>query len=170
LVVKRRPTHANCLYCDWIEDEHFELKEGYRLVRETKDYLVILDIRPKVRGHTLLISTQQLDDITQLDPDSAHAKRLFRGIVETSKLLKEKLTGKDGKVYVMTMCEHWKASELKSSSRTTEHLHFHLLPRYRRMRTKRQAMEHLLQRRGRMWSHARLRRLRNKLVFPQKGI
>lgn len=81
----------------------------------TKDYLVILDRRPKVQGHTLLISTQQLDDITQLDPDSAHAKRLFRGIVETGKLLKERLTGKDGKVYVMTMCEHWKASELKSS-------------------------------------------------------
>ncbi len=162
---QRKPTHINCLFCDWIEDEHFKEKEGYRILKMTPDYIAILDKKPRVQGHTLVISTRQLDDITELNSKSKHAKILFHGIIITSKLLKKKLTGKDGKVYVMTMCEHWKPNEIESPKKeTTEHLHFHLLPRYPHMRTRRLAMENLLFRRGKSWPQAKLKKLRKRLV------
>jgi diadenosine tetraphosphate (Ap4A) HIT family hydrolase len=161
----RKLTHTNCLFCDLIEDQDLKEKEGYRILKMTPDYIAILDSNPKVPGHTLVISTKQLDDVTELNSNSKHAKILFRGIIETSKLLKKKLTGKEGKVYVMTMCEHWQPDEIESSEKqTTEHLHFHLLPRYPHLRTRKLAMENLFCRDGVTWSHVKLKKLSKRIL------
>jgi len=53
----------------------------------------------------------------------------------------------------MSMCEFWKTKEINPNWKegeklpmTTEHLHFHLLPRYEKMRTKEVAQEHMFTR------------------------
>jgi diadenosine tetraphosphate (Ap4A) HIT family hydrolase len=38
--------------------------------------MAILELHPKITGHMLVISTRQLDDITELDPDSDYAAKL----------------------------------------------------------------------------------------------
>jgi len=91
-----------------------------------------LDKEPRVPGHTLVISTIHYSDISQMNP--TRCLDFFEGLIDVSRLLKKKLRlGKFGKVYVMSMCEHWNDKEIGSKFHT-EHLHFHLLPRYPKMR------------------------------------
>lgn len=46
------------------------------------------------------------------------------------------------KVYLYSLCEYWGKDEIEYDDKLrSEHLHFHLLPRYRRMRHKQLAAE-----------------------------
>lgn len=100
-------------------------------------YLVVLDQDPKVAGHTLIISTKAPDhyrDITELPKDEIG---ILKGVVKWAKKIKNRLNEefkeeKVKKVYVLSMCDHWSEKELREREKeySTEHLHFHLIPRY----------------------------------------
>jgi diadenosine tetraphosphate (Ap4A) HIT family hydrolase len=120
-----------------------------RWIGENDHFFVILDLYPKVTGHTLIISKRDANDITDLNEEESRS--LGRILVKTTKQLKESL--KVDKVYVMTMCEHWEPNEISPTREkgqelqsTTEHFHFQLLPRYKEMRTKENAQENLFTR------------------------
>jgi len=61
------------------------------------------------------------------------------------------------KVYITSMCDHWEMWET-SDGNTTEHLHFHLIPRYGGMRTKEQAGWNLFCREEKEWKKEDLER------------
>lgn len=114
-----------------------------RIIGRGKDWFAVLDQEPKVRGHTLVISrshgAEHPTDITAIK--SEDIRDFFHGLVTISKRLKKNLRlGRFGKVYVMSMCEHWNDDEVDGKMHT-EHLHFHLLPRYPIMRRKDMAGE-----------------------------
>lgn len=144
--LKRRKEHAkrNCVFCRFEDIK----KEQFRWLKETNDYYVVLDRAPKVLGHTLVISKEPLDDITKIDSNNPSHVEILKAVSEWSQILKTKLNAE--KVYVMTMCDHWEPKEInpywkegQEHPRTTEHLHFHLLPRYKEMRTKELAGENM---------------------------
>jgi len=134
---------VNCAFCDW---EEMKVKEEFRWLHDNEDYYVILAKEPKIMGHTLVVSKKHYSDITELDLNNPSTDKILRAVVYWTKRLKEVLLAddKNAKIYLMTICEHWEPSELRADQKTTEHLHFHLLPRYKGMRTKELAAEKLL--------------------------
>lgn len=135
-----------CRFCRWMTDPSQIEKDNVkgRLLSKRGHFMVILDSYPKITGHTLVISKKHYKDITAV-PDSK-ARSLGYTLSKTSKLLKEGLGAE--KVYLMSMCEQWEPKEIKPDWKEgdepplhTEHLHFHLLPRYKKMRTKETAQE-----------------------------
>ena len=181
----------NCAFC-----KEEIMSEEYRLL-EADDYsFVMLDKNPKVSGHILIISKNPHNDITYLQLGSKESKSIMNTIIKWSKVLKlhveetyekqnpEKPRTKDdvAKVYVMTMCDHWKPEEISTNWKkggchpeTTEHLHFYLLPRYIDMRKKEIAGEKFFTRSGdEEWSNERFESMKNQLqkacrrLFPPK--
>jgi len=114
----------------------FVKDEGYRIIepnieksipKAPPNYIVLLTLEPKVAGHTLVIWKEPYDDICDASEDAI--KQISKVLSRYSRRIKEKLLAE--KVYVNTMCDHFEKWELKTESQpTTEHLHFHLLPRY----------------------------------------
>lgn len=146
-----------------------EEQEGKnRWIGENEHFFVILDLHPKITGHTLIISKRPVNDITELSIDESRS--LGEILVSTTKLLKESL--KADKIYVMTMCEHWKPNEINSNWKegqelpsTTEHFHFQLLPRYPDMRTKDIAQENMFTRpQDYGWTSDMLNLVREKII------
>lgn len=138
----------NCVFCELVADgksiEYRRLRLEDIKTNGGKIALAMLDKEPKVLGHTLVISRMPLNDIT--DTICRDEKiSLFRIALDLAEQLKQIL--KAEKVYIMSMCEHWEMWET-ANGRTTEHLHFHLVPRYPGMRTKAEAGENLLARKG----------------------
>jgi len=128
----------NCFFCRLIRDKESRDKESYRIVEweEDEDYFAILPEKPKISGHLLVVSKHPFNDITEMNADSDETLSLLKAVVYWSKILKKCLHAE--KVYVMTMCDHWDPEELpKGQKETTEHLHFHLLPRYKTNRPER---------------------------------
>lgn len=120
-----------------------------RWIGEYKHFFVILDLYPKITGHTLIISKRHANDITELTENESRS--LGPVLVETAKSLKQSLNA--SKIYVMTMCEHWEPDEIdpkwkkgQKLPNTSEHFHFQLLPRYEKMRTKDIAQENMFTR------------------------
>jgi histidine triad (HIT) family protein len=134
---------VNCAFCDWGE---MKVKDEFRWLHDNEDYYAILAKEPKIMGHTLVVSKKHYSDITELDLNNPSTGEILRAVVYWAKRLKEVLLSNDknAKIYLMTICEHWEPSELRAGQKTTEHLHFHLLPRYKGMRTKELAAEKLL--------------------------
>lgn len=94
-----------------------------------------------------MISKIHYIDVTKVT-DSETKDCLGHILVEVSKLLKNGLNA--GKIYFMSMCEHWEPDEIdpqwkkdQRTPETTEHLHIHLLPRYGDMRRKEIAQENM---------------------------
>lgn len=145
-------TSERCVFCEMTKDlkSFRKTEEGRsRWITQNKHFFAILDKYPKLAGHTLVISKRHSKDVTELDKNEARS--LGRILTTTAKLLKNSLGA--GKVYLMTMCEHWEPEEINAKwkkgqqmPRTTEHVHFHLLPRYENMRTKETAQENLFTR------------------------
>jgi len=120
------PNNDRCVFCDWFNDkEKFKKDEAHRLIEFNDEYVVILDRSPKVAAHMLVIWRKHYDDICATPTKEIQA--IVPVISRYCKKIKEVMLAK--KVYVYTMCEHWEEWELKGRE-TTEHLHFHLLPRY----------------------------------------
>jgi diadenosine tetraphosphate (Ap4A) HIT family hydrolase len=145
----------NCLCCEWLHNldkpDTDEKSEKYRKIdlgkEEDKVAFAILDKSPKILGHTLVISRKPFHDITdKIDGIKNEEKvKVFEAAMWLAEKLKKRLRAE--KVYIMTMCEHWEIWETEKGW-TTEHLHFHLVPRYKGMRTKDLAAEKLLTREG----------------------
>jgi diadenosine tetraphosphate (Ap4A) HIT family hydrolase len=142
----------SCIFCKMTKDlKKFKNDDegGMRWITENKHFFVILDLHPKVTGHTLIISKRHANDITELTANESRSLGFI--LLKTSRLLKQSLNA--GKVYVMSMCEHWEPDEINSRWKnentmpnTTEHFHFQLLPRYEEMRTKEIAQENMFTR------------------------
>ena len=139
--------NRNCLFCQI--QEHLKDTEAYRNlnVGQSDVCFAILDRNPKALGHCLVIAKAPFNDFTDnlTDIEESEKTTVFKEAIELSRKLKEVL--KAEKVYIMSMCEHWQMWET-SDGVTTEHLHFHLVPRYDGMRNKFDAAERLLARDG----------------------
>ena len=131
-----------CLFCKWAKEkkpEYQELIDENRLLNKPDNdgYLVVLDKYPKVAGHTLIISKEHYADITKINNDEFNYDIFFRGVNKWARRIKEELNKefkeeKVKKIYVLSMCDHWSKKELleRGTTYNTEHLHFHLIPRY----------------------------------------
>ncbi|MFZ5515186.1 MAG: HIT family protein [Candidatus Zhuqueibacterota bacterium] len=85
------------------------------LVYEDELFKVVLDLYPRMKGHTIIVYKPHREDISFLSEDEAAC--VFRMCVKTIKAIKKALGAK--KVYLNTMCD----GEIN-------HLHFQLFPRY----------------------------------------
>ncbi len=140
-----------CRFCDWAENlfNHGKIHEDL-LLKGTKkvrvlgkgvEWFAVLDKEPRVDGHTLLISRCHYPDLSFMSPQNLGD--FFEGLVKVVRHMKSQLRlGEYGKIYMMSMSDHWNDDEIRSDKHT-EHLHIHLLPRYPLLRTPEQAMEHL---------------------------
>lgn len=152
----------NCLFCQ--VQKHLEDKEKYRVlnVRGPEVCFALLDKCPKILGHSLVVAKSPFDDLTDALSDANESEKMtiLKDTIELARKLKRVL--KAEKVYVMSMCEHWEMWE-SSSGLTSEHLHFHLVPRYPGMRNKWQAAENLLAREGKEQKEEDLEKIANLL-------
>jgi len=112
-----------------------------QFIKANEYFFAILSRDCKVEGHTLTISRTHFSDIA--DPKLVNQKNkvkiaFFDIMMEMARILanltKDEQTPK---VYAMSICEHWTPEELDEARKdfSTEHLHFHLLPRIKAMRT-----------------------------------
>jgi len=138
----KRHRDRNCIFCKWFNPEDpegwskFMRKEGYRVIepktegeipQAPPDYVVLLTQEPKVAGHVLVVWKYPYDDIC--DAPEKVLKQISVVLSRYSRRIKEKLLAE--KVYAYSMCDHYETCELNTKAKcTTEHLHFHLLPRY----------------------------------------
>lgn len=135
----------NCLFCH----PGFRQEESYRILNTQypNACFAMLDKNPKTLGHSLIVSNSPFDDLTDKlsDVDEAEKARTFEAAIELARRIETALGAE--KVYIMSMCEKWNLWET-SSYVTSEHFHFHLIPRYHGMRNKSEAAERLLAREG----------------------
>lgn len=125
-----RKAHENrrCLFCEWVKK--WDKKEDYRLIRNenNEDFFAVLANEPKVFGHTLLISKHPYDSLCHKLVDSKDGKKaILEFLPVLCRAVKEGLHAEVA--YVTCMCDHWEKNELQGRH-STEHLHFHILPRY----------------------------------------
>lgn len=85
------------------------------LVYEDEFFKVVLDLYPRMKGHTIVIYKPHREDLSFLSEDESAC--VFRMCVKVVKAIKKSLSAK--KVYLNTMCDG-----------ESNHLHFQLLPRY----------------------------------------
>lgn len=146
----------NCLFCR----PEFEKDESYRNLKviNSNSCFSILDRNPKSLGHCLVICKTPFDDLTNVlsDVDEGEKTKTLEAAIELAKRL-EKVLGAE-KTYIMLMCEKWHLWET-SSYITTEHFHFHLVPRYPGMRTIQNAAENLLAKDGERKEQATLEKI-----------
>jgi len=118
----------------------------------------------KTLGHALVITRTPFNDIADKivdDPDRKKAVKedeklkTFEAAIWLARRIEDILGAE--KAYITSMCEHWEMWET-SDGNTTEHLHFHVIPRYKGMRTKGQAAEKLLCRKEKEWDEKDLER------------
>lgn len=105
---------ADCIFCLIVQG-----KVPARKVYEDKDTLAFLDINPRVKGHTVVITKKHAE--TLLDLDDKGAAGLFSAVKKTAVLLKTALhatgfnTGNNND---------------KSAGQAVNHVHIHIMPRY----------------------------------------
>lgn len=150
-VKEKKDKHESCRFCEWLRDwENWRMCEGEaRYIMANDDFVAVLEKFPRIDGEILIISRkpynhndkkhyndkhyEDVSDIIKFTPDEQ--VNLCKILGETISLMKQNL--KAEKVYLYIFCEHWEEHEIAyEDKKTTEHLHFHLLPRYRGMRHK----------------------------------
>lgn len=174
LTKEKNGMEKSCCFCRWaellykIERKEIDEKklEGenkkwyqYQYLGRSKNFFAVLDRHPRLTGDTMIIS-REFNPIHYTDIADPHLIKLrpteddfnfIRRIIEKLKTLTE--DREHGKVYMMSMCEYWEPKDInpnwkegEEEPNTTEHLHFHLLPRHEKMRTKEVAQEHMFTR------------------------
>jgi diadenosine tetraphosphate (Ap4A) HIT family hydrolase len=141
--------HKLCRFCEWTRqwDEWKKSKGKARCIEKTdnEDFAAVLEKYPRIDGEVLIISTRHdseaYNDVSDISKFSENEKNnLIRILNDTIKLMKDHL--KAEKVYLYSFCEHWERNEIAyRDKKTTEHLHFHLLPRYKPLRLRELAAE-----------------------------
>jgi len=107
-----------------------------RVIKNEENWFAVLDKSPKTLGHTIVISKKPYDDIIEkidgLDNNEIK-KELLKASLDIADKIKNSLFPKEkrneGKIYFLTMCDHYEMWET-STGETTEHLHIHLIPRH----------------------------------------
>lgn len=120
----------------------------------------------KTMGHALVIARTPFNDFTDKIKDehdenktiklNEEKRTTFEAAIWVAQRIEE-IFGAE-KVYIASMCDHWEIWET-SDGNTTEHLHFHLIPRYKGMRTKEQAGWNLFCKEEKEWNEEDLKRL-----------
>ena len=193
-VSPKEQRNDNCLFCRWaklldrlekgeIDEDGLanDDKKWYSIqyLGKSKHFFAVLDRNPRMRGDTMIISRvstpNHFTDIAdprlgKFLPTKEDIKFIGRVIQELKKLTRDK---EHGKVYLMSMCEHWESREInpqwkegQKKPNTTEHLHFHLLPRHKAMRTECLDFvpEHLFIRCQGKYNPAKLRKVKRELA------
>lgn len=111
----------------------------------------------KTLGHALVITRSPFNDFTDTieGKDDGEKQTAFEAAIWVARKIEDILGAE--KVYIASMCDHWEIWETNDGN-TTEHLHFHLIPRYKGMRTKEQTGEKLLCRKEKRWDEKDLER------------
>jgi len=129
----RKKNHEHCRFCDWLGnwEQWKKQDEGRaRVICENRSWVALLDKFPRVEGDTLVVSRKAYNDIADTSELSIEEAYDFFEIVRSvTNCLKEGLGAP--KVYIFSICEHWEKNEISyKDKKTSEHLHFHLIPRY----------------------------------------
>lgn len=103
-----------CVFCKIVNGEIPSYK-----IYETKNTLAFLDISQNTKGHTLVIPKRHVENIFDLDEETA--KELFVSVTKTANLLKEKL-GFDAANLLN--------NNGKDAGQVVNHYHIHIIPRY----------------------------------------
>lgn len=89
-------------------------------VHEDDDYLAILDIRPMVRGHTLVIPKAHTVDLTDTPPDTlAEMVRIGQRIGQAARASELKADGNNIAI-----------NDGKAAFQSVFHVHLHVAPRH----------------------------------------
>jgi diadenosine tetraphosphate (Ap4A) HIT family hydrolase len=141
-IPKREKKHNSelCRFCKWFENwtcwSQCEGKE--RFITDNEHFAVVLENFPRIDGEVLVISKKHGDDAYNDISDIIRFSReerkdFFKILKEIIDKMKNNL--KAEKVYLYCFCEHWEKDEIEYQDKlASEHLHFHLVPRYRGMR------------------------------------
>lgn len=106
---------STCLFC---RIGRGELKAD--IVREDKETIAVLDIRPRAPGHTMVIPKVHRETILELEP--AEVQAVFQAVQRVTAALAAAL-----KPHGFTIgINHGKAA-----GQAVDHLHIHIVPRYR---------------------------------------
>lgn len=132
-LIERKKNHENCRFCDLLgnwEQWKKQTEGSARVICENRSWVALLDKFPKVEGDTLVVSRKAYDDIADTSELSIEETCDFFEIVRNvTSCLKEELGAQ--KVYIFSICEHWDKKDVSyKDKKTSEHLHFHLIPRY----------------------------------------
>lgn len=103
-----------CIFCKIVEGSIPSYK-----VYEDSEVLAFLDLSQLTLGHTLVIPKKHVENIFELDSDTASV--LFKRVVEVAKLLKNNLNVENLNIL---------NNNGKLASQSVNHYHIHLLPRY----------------------------------------
>jgi diadenosine tetraphosphate (Ap4A) HIT family hydrolase len=127
---------------DWKRGEG---KERCLEITDNEDFVAVLEKFPRIEGEILIISKkcgeEAYDDSSEISKFGEDERDNFCRIIgDTTELIKRNLHAE--KVYLYSFCEHWEEEEVQYVDKlTSEHLHIHLLPRYRGMRHRELAAE-----------------------------
>ncbi len=103
-----------CVFCKIVNGSIPSFK-----IHETTNTISFLDISQNTKGHTLVIPKEHFENIFDLTPDIS--KELFEAVVETSKILKEKLG-----VENLNLLNN----NGSVAGQVVPHYHIHIIPRY----------------------------------------
>jgi diadenosine tetraphosphate (Ap4A) HIT family hydrolase len=174
-----------CLFCKWarelesLKEEELSGKEPWKsqFLDKNDYYFAVLDKAPRVVGDTLIISRKysprhytDIADPYLLECSNEEKVALFSFLAKMAvKLRKIAFDQEHGKTYLMSMCEYWKPAEIEGRY-STEHLHFHLLPRNKRLRSKEIAGEKLFLRpQAEDWTPKILRTVKT-MILEENGL
>jgi diadenosine tetraphosphate (Ap4A) HIT family hydrolase len=174
-----------CLFCQWAREleslpvEQLNSKEPWKsqFLDKSDYFFAVLDIAPRVVGDTMIISRKHsprhytdIADPSFLDCSSEEKRDLFDFLARIAKRLKKITFDQEHpKIYLMSMCEYWKPEEI-TGRYFTEHLHFHLLPRNKELRSKEAAGEKLFSRpQGEDWTPRILRTIK-AMILEEDGL
>jgi diadenosine tetraphosphate (Ap4A) HIT family hydrolase len=174
-----------CLFCEWarelesLKEQELSGKEPWKsqFLDKSDYFFAVLDKAPRVVGDTMIISRKysprhytDIADPYLLECSKEEKADLFSFLTKMAARLKKITFDQEhGKTYLMSMCEYWKPSEI-GGSYSTEHLHFHLLPRHKGLRSKETAGEKLFLRpQGEDWTPRVLRTVK-AMILEKNGL
>lgn len=105
----------NCIFC--------KLAAGQipsTTLYEDEDFRVIMDIAPAVKGHTIVLPKQHMNDLLSIEEDTA--KKALFVVSKVANAIKDALDC-DGINILQNNGE--------AAGQSVFHLHFHILPRYK---------------------------------------
>lgn len=103
-----------CVFCKIVNGEIPSYK-----IYETENTMAFLDISQNTKGHTLVIPKKHVENIFALDDETA--KELFGTVVNTTKLLKDKLGFENTNLL---------NNNGPLAGQVVNHYHIHIIPRY----------------------------------------
>lgn len=107
--------HSDCIFCKIISGEI-----PSKTIFENKDFKIIMDVNPATKGHLLILPTEHVDDIYEIDAETAG--KLFQLATVAARALKEALH-----------CDGINILQNNGTvaGQTVFHFHMHVIPRYK---------------------------------------